>query len=340
MPTDFQSKRGSILIFAVWVLTVIALFSIAIGFGARERLEMVGRLADREELRYIAEAGIKKATYILSHKNESEGSRDALSDEWSTSVDQLKKVPLGNGQSSVDYKSDDAIYYGMRDEESKININTTNSSEIIGRIFELAAGLGHDSALALAESLLDWRDPDEEPHARGAESDYYKALPFPYRAKNADFSVLDELIFVKGMTPEIYDKIIPYITLDSSGKVNLNTASNLVLRILGMSDTLAYKVVSFREGPDRLGRTKDDRAFQDLSTSVEDLNLVNQLDDNEHNKLTNLIQSGALTVNSSYFTIQSTGRFYHRRASLIITCVADRSGVFKRWFEKFQVEPK
>jgi type II secretory pathway component PulK len=97
----------------------------------------------------------------------------------------------------------------------------------------------------------------------GVEDDYYLSRPTPYRAKNGDFETIDELLLVKGMTPEIlYGNIVNmprraeletrlpwerelqpgeslgiarYVSLHSSGQVNVNTASPEVLMALGLT---------------------------------------------------------------------------------------------------------
>src|SRR5205807_2358577 len=55
----------------------------------------------------------------------------------------------------------------------------------------------------VANSILDWMDPDEEPRSNGAESDYYTTLPTPYNAKNGPLDSLEELLLVRGVTPEL-----------------------------------------------------------------------------------------------------------------------------------------
>ena len=39
--------------------------------------------------------------------------------------------------------------------------------------------------------------------AQGAEDDYYMSLPEPYHCKNAHFDSVDELLLVKGVTPQL-----------------------------------------------------------------------------------------------------------------------------------------
>jgi DNA uptake protein ComE-like DNA-binding protein len=55
----------------------------------------------------------------------------------------------------------------------------------------------------IANSILDWMDPDDEARPNGAETDYYSALTPPYHAKNGPLNSLEELLLVKGVTPQL-----------------------------------------------------------------------------------------------------------------------------------------
>jgi hypothetical protein len=90
----------------------------------------------------------------------------------------------------------------ITDETGKLNLNTADRATLVA-FFTQVTG---DSALAeeLADSVLDWRDSDDNPNPQGAESDYYLSSPQPYRAKNAPFDSPYELLLVKGMTRELF----------------------------------------------------------------------------------------------------------------------------------------
>ena len=51
---------------------------------------------------------------------------------------------------------------------------------------------------------MDWRDKDNLHRLNGAEDDYYLSLPQPYKCKNGDFTSIEELLLVRGVTPEIF----------------------------------------------------------------------------------------------------------------------------------------
>ena len=69
---------------------------------------------------------------------------------------------------------------------------------------------GRDLLMALpgmteetADAILDWLDEDEEPREYGAESDYYSSLSPPYAAKNGQLETVEELLLVRGVTPQL-----------------------------------------------------------------------------------------------------------------------------------------
>ena len=55
----------------------------------------------------------------------------------------------------------------------------------------------------IANSIIDWVDPDNDAAPGGAESDYYNGLTPPYNAKNGPLDSLEELLLVKGVTPQL-----------------------------------------------------------------------------------------------------------------------------------------
>ena len=94
--------------------------------------------------------------------------------------------------------------------------------------------------------------PNDTTRTNGAESDDYLKLPVPYRARNGNFQDTDELLQVKGITPEMYfgheDKpaLADALTARSRGTVNINTAPAPVLSALGLSDAEISNIVQER----------------------------------------------------------------------------------------------
>jgi len=320
----------------MWVLILLGIFAASVGFSVRQRIRALRQLEIREALRDAADAGVKLASNTIKMRYGKELPFDALNQSWSRDKTTFHDVTLGQAAYSVYYDTPDGPIYGVVDEERKINLNKTNAPKTLADLIELGLGLDKSTARVIAESIIDWRDKDDFPGAQGAESRYYKTYVTPsYTVKNADFDVLEELLWVKGVTPEIYEALRRFVTLNSSGHININTAPYPVLRALGFGEQLAKKILLYREGVDKKAGTSDDQAFVDLSAAVEALNQFHALNDDERQSLTDFIGSGALSVTSTYFTIRSEARMKERSESLTVRCLIDTSGNVIRWHEYY-----
>jgi general secretion pathway protein K len=133
------------------------------------------------------------------------------------------------------------------DEGGKININRANE-ETLRRVF---TNLGVEDSLkaVLVDSIMDWRDPDDLHRTSGAENEYYRSLNPSYTAKNGLFDTVEDLLWVRGVTAELFygygatqgDRTEParrtalreIFTVDSPiDRVNLRTASADVIHAL------------------------------------------------------------------------------------------------------------
>jgi len=93
--------------------------------------------------------------------------------------------------------------YGVIDEGGKLNLNALLTLDSSGQI-------AHDMLLKLpnmteevVNAILDWIDPDDTPRANGAENSFYSTQDPAYRCKNGPLDSLDELLLVRGVTPQL-----------------------------------------------------------------------------------------------------------------------------------------
>lgn len=112
----------------------------------------------------------------------------------------------------------------------------------------LVDALGLDTNIV--ETLADWIDSDSEPRSYGAESlDHYLGLQRPYKSADAPLASVEELMMVKGYTPEVFRLLKPYITVyNSNRRVNLNTATRVVLKSLSeeMTEEMVSGIIEYR----------------------------------------------------------------------------------------------
>lgn len=242
----------------------------------------------------LAEAGLQASRVIL-REDAKDNDFDALSDIWS-----LAQPPyeLGGG----------AISLAIEDEERKINVNNlimpqgnAPNDQNVAVFVRLLEILAIDPSVA--DALLDWLDNDESPRVGGAESAYYLSLPYPYKSKNDLFDTVGELRLVRGVTAEVFEKLRPYVTVHSTGRVNVNTAPKEVLMALsaGQGETTMGEIDEATA--DALIASRQDKPFRSAATLKADLTAVNPTLGNIYGTIfRNLVE-----VKSVNFHVRATG---------------------------------
>ena len=332
-----RTEQGSILIVVLWSLFFLAALALVINISITPQLDLAMRLRDRGMLYYFAKAGIKRA--IIEIKADETGKYDTLNESWSHDEEAFKEIELTdegyfNLEHLLDGKEDaeEEKRYGLVDEEGRININTA-PVDVLRNLFEIIGEASFQEATDIADSIVDWRDEDEEPSDNGAESPYYQDLDSAYFCKNAAFEVLEELLLVREMTQTIFDKVKDYITIYGEGAVNINTADVLVLQSLGMSDTLAEKILLFREGDDGREATEDDNFFDNTQTVTTVLSGKRSLSPEETGQLDGIVGDGLIGVRSDHFRGHSLGGFLDRDVFMEIVFVINRDEEILYWRE-------
>ena len=130
--------------------------------------------------------------------------------------------------------------------------------ETLRRVVE-ACGLENETRRdTVVDSLLDWVDGDDLHHLNGAESDYYKEQGLDYGCKNRPIDVVNELLLIRGVTPELYaggqgrpglvDLLSPYGSLS---RLDINSCSPAAFKLVeGLpDDVIAGILARRREGP-------------------------------------------------------------------------------------------
>jgi DNA uptake protein ComE-like DNA-binding protein len=191
-------QRGSVLVGVLWCLALLSLVVIGGLHTARLDLSLTRHQADRLQAHYLALAGAETAKAILFHDaRERERARQPYAGALEDDPSRFRDVPLGRGRFRVIHGTDpedgDRLMYGVRNEESRLNLNTASPEEL-SRLRDITPDL--------VAALVDWRDPDHQPSDGGAEQDYYLGLQPPTRPRNAPFASVRELLAVRGFFTE------------------------------------------------------------------------------------------------------------------------------------------
>jgi len=291
MRRPLNDERGIALLVTLLILVlVVALANEIFRLGARAaQTSAYGRDSIRCTL--LAQAGTGAARIAL-REDARDNDYDTLDEFWSREAPPFE---LGDG----------VIRITVEDEERKLNLNLlvlqNGNAADENRVAEfrlLLTHLGLDPSLA--DAVVDWLDNDDSPRVGGAESSYYEALPFPYKAKNDLFDSVEELRLVRGFGTEVFDKVRPFVTVTSSGKVNINTAPKEVLMALSAGEIAAEAGEIDEKAAEQLMAYRLEHPFR----RPEDIGNVSPffLDLYRKTRLRDLID-----VRSTLFHVRSTG---------------------------------
>jgi general secretion pathway protein K len=226
-----RPRRGFALIAALWLLVAFATIGAAISIHARARRLSAANSLDEDRGRAAAEAGLEHARsrlarLIVGNSPSTQVVPAAVVDPW-------RDAPLV--LVDTNRLGDERYHVSIRDAGASLNLNRATEDEL--RRFFIALPIDAGRADEIAESVMDWRDSDNLHRVHGAEVDYYLRMGSAVLPANADFSRLEELQYVKGMTPEIFARARPFLTLMGTGQININAAPRPVLLALpGMTD--------------------------------------------------------------------------------------------------------
>jgi general secretion pathway protein K len=332
-------NKGMVLIFSLWVLGILTILAVSVAAGIRQKIFLAARLDQRSRMNYMLQAAVKKtAGFIHQQMEESSFSyTPAVKMNLHNNTHELSQIILGHDQAYImlpSSENDASMRYGVVDEESKINLNKTDPFVLTNLLIRVL-GLKDEEADKLARALLDWRQSTESELTGFYSEDYYANLQYPYPKKSADYETLDEMLLVKGMTQQRYDKLINYVTIYGDGIVNINTASREVLISLGLEEALVDKILSVRHGRDGVEATADDYIFLKTFEIAADVNAVIPLLPLEMRAIDALNNKGLLGVNSYYFTIEAWAKLAGRSAPRRVHAVySSREDKIVYWKER------
>jgi len=308
-----KSHRGVVLIFALWVLGILTVLALSVAVGIRQKIILVARLDERSRMNYLLQAAVKKtAGYIhMQMEISSFEFTPAVKMNLLNNADELSQIELGSDSAGVGYiptsGKDTSVHWGLVDEESKINLNKTDAVTLTNLLTSVLS-LKDDQAGKLARSLLDWRQNGESELTGFYSDEYYSNLQYPYPKKNANYETLDEILLVKGMDQELYDKLINHVTVYGEGAVNINTASKQVLMALGLTEALVDKILMVRRGKDQIEASADDHVFPKTYEITADLGAFVPLTLKDVQAIDALNMKGLLCTSSLFYTIEATGK--------------------------------
>lgn len=203
-------ERGMALLVVLWTLSLLALLIVAFAQGAWLERHRVRNLIDASVAKSALHAGLSFGIAALLHSRSGGG--------WA--------------RDGTPYNlkfADSDLTISLQDANGCLNINTASLEDIRALLGTIGVETG--VARSLAAAIVDWRDPDNLQTPNGAETSAYINAGTIERPGNRPFLSTGELNSVLGMTPAIFDRFLPLVSIFPVGpEINRSTAPEHVLR--------------------------------------------------------------------------------------------------------------
>ena len=176
-------RRGSALLAVLWLSAALAAIAFSLATTVRGETERTSTAVDGLRAYYLAAGGLRRASMELL---------------WSVMNPTKRLIPKGSTVVDYRFPSGD-VHVEIVPEAAKLDVNHAPTEELFRVMVALGIDPGRAQDIALA--IADWRRPSFE---GSAFDSYYLALTPSFRARHASFEEIEELLLVKGVTPDIF----------------------------------------------------------------------------------------------------------------------------------------
>ena len=241
-------RRGVVLLAVLLVVVVLSLAAYQYSEWITAEYQAADAYSRAAQSRALAQSGVNFVAVMLANPDAMSGTLNG--NPWNN-PQAFRNVVVrdyGNGRQGVftivalDSPDDpnfiaQPYQFGVVDEAGKINVNALlaldgGKGDLAYQILMALPNMTSD----VANSILDWLDPDDTPRTDGAEEDYYSSLNPPYHCKNGPIDSLEELLLVKGVTPQLLygndrnrNGVLDPDEDDGSGQVDLGWSAYLTV---------------------------------------------------------------------------------------------------------------
>jgi general secretion pathway protein K len=219
-------ERGVVLLLVLWVFMTLGVLALDFSQYMRDDATTALNFTDETRGYYLAVAGMNRALFeAWKERNDNplggapgQPANPPQHDPGDPTEPEQQSQFVTDGEWHEGQFGDGVYAVRLVGEDGRIPLNVENvDDELYQRLLKqivvnvLIGGNAtqgqsqqdEKDVETIVDSILDWRDCGKEVRPNGAEDDYYLGLKRPYRAKNGYFESTDELLYVRGITPDL-----------------------------------------------------------------------------------------------------------------------------------------
>ncbi len=305
-----RDQRGMALLITIMTTSLLVAVTIQYHKSTWQEFLVSHNYKVGSQLKTIGDSGVNIALALLQ-QDEENNQYDSLLDSWATlDVEKfsglfpngslLLKVTDLSGRLQVN-----SLVAKKKQGQPGDNQNIADESRAILLRLLLSGSFpveDEGEARTIVEALTDWIDEDDEESDYGAESSYYQSLEKPYACRNGQIRYIEELLLIKGVTPQLLfgsgeeKGLADFLTVyGTDGKININTAAPLIIKSVNdlISDELVEKLDEYRTDLGNKNSLEQPDWYQKIGGWPGDI----------------VISEDLLTTKSKFFKITAIGEF-------------------------------
>ena len=214
-----RSRRGVVLFIVTIVIALVSLSAYAFAVLMQTEYRAAHLRGDQMQVGQVADSGSDFLRSLIAQPRAAREEWGGWQNNPTLFRDQIVDLdPLGTraGRFSIVtelHSADDPqtrYQFGVEDTCSKLSLETLLrwDQQTPG---SARAALLHLPGMneSLADALLDWIDPDDDTREFGAEAEFYQGLEPPRQPLNALPALLDQLLAIRGFTPQQLLGLVP-----------------------------------------------------------------------------------------------------------------------------------
>jgi general secretion pathway protein K len=219
-----HSSDGFIVVAVLWILAALATLAMTYGIYVKATAFALADYDVRLQAQGLAMAAVELAVYRLTENPQAQPAQGGFA------------FRLGNAAVAVDFRS----------ESGRIDLNFAPRQLLVGLFTVL--GSEQKAAEDFADRIIAWRTPASG--VADSEASFYRAAGKSYGPRRGPFQHLNELGLVLGMTPDLVNRALPYLTVYSGqAEVNVfNAAPEVLAALPGLTPGRIQILLAQRDG--------------------------------------------------------------------------------------------
>ncbi len=337
----WRNQRGMAILITVMILSLLVVITLGYHKTTWHKYVASHNHKVNTQLKMIAGSAVQLGLAFVQYDG-SANSSDSFFDPWATIKDEDFRdlFPIGtlhleiidlSGRLQINSLVRKKSGGGTERLSGKGRKPENQAEKILHRLL-LSGSFAISSELQaqqLVDALVDWLDADDRESDYGAEDSYYRSLDPPYGCKNGPVEYIEELLLVKGMTPDLLfgttttKGLADYLTVfGDTGKININTAPRLILKSLDplINDDLTDRLDAFRRDAHNAAQLAGPEWYKNIGGWPGDI----------------VIYENMLTTESKYFQINGVGRYDNLEKRMIAVVQRVGRGQVKLLWQKVE----